>query len=51
MAECLTDKRIPIDCINQIVVKDETVKTLVEEKLHNMNATFNPPYINIQNWF
>lgn len=51
MAECLTDKRVPINCINQIVVKDETVKTLVEEKLRNQNAAFPPPYINIQNWF
>jgi hypothetical protein len=49
MAECLTEKPIPVNCIQQIGVKDEQTKYIVEEMLQDVDGTL--PYINIQPWF
>ena len=50
MAECLTDKIIPIKAFTCIFVANEEAKNIVIEKMRRIN--FPPPYINInQTWF
>ncbi|MBP1736138.1 MAG: hypothetical protein H6Q60_19 [Oscillospiraceae bacterium] len=51
MAECLTDKTIPVAHFHSIVVKDQKMKQHVEYLLNEGNANNPPPYVNIQNWF
>lgn len=51
MAECLTDLRVTIDCIQCIYVKNEETKVLVEEKLDEKGIYVQPPFVNVQKWF
>jgi len=48
MAECLTEKVVPIDCFNSIAVKDEEIQQFVQEKISTVEGDV--PYINIQPW-
>lgn len=48
MAECLTEKVIPISCFHSIAVKDEPIKQIVEQKLQKISGE--KPYVNIQPW-
>lgn len=48
MAECLTDKIIPVKFFNSIAVKNERIKQIVEQKLQRLEAR--KPYVNIQPW-
>lgn len=50
MAECLTDKRIQVKCLQSICVKDEESKEIVENKLKAYGITKSPPYVNIMPW-
>lgn len=50
MAECLTDKVIPIEAFTCIYVADEEAKDIVIEKMSGVD--FPPPYINVMSiWF
>lgn len=51
MAECLSQRRVPMSCINQIIVRDDRTKRIVEEKFQTLGIPFSPPYINVQNLF
>lgn len=51
MAECLTEKIVPVKCFNSICVKDERVKGIVEKMFKDRQLEFNPPYVNVQVWF
>lgn len=52
MAECLTEKSIPIELFQGIYVQSEEVKGKVSDILHRNNKDFPPPYINVQKcWF
>lgn len=48
MAECLTDKIVPVDCFQSIAVRNQDVKEIVEEKLQGVSGL--KPYVNIQPW-
>ena len=51
MAECLTDKKIPINCFACLYVASEDVKKEVEKMLRSHKIS-NPPYVNVQSvWF
>lgn len=52
MAECLTEKRIPIGLFKCIYVPSEDVKNKVIELLQRNNVNFPPPHINPMDvWF
>jgi hypothetical protein len=49
MAECLTDKTIPINAFQQIGVKNEIIRKAVLEMLKDV---IDPPFVNIcEYWF
>jgi hypothetical protein len=48
MAECLTEKVVPLKCFHSIAVKNEEIRQLVQEKISIVEG--NVPYINIQPW-
>lgn len=48
MAECLTDKLIPISCFHSIAVRNETVKKIVTNKISFVRG--DKPYVDIQPW-
>lgn len=48
MAECLTERVIPIDCFHSIAVRNDEIKELVEEKLKLVETAI--PFVNIQPW-
>lgn len=48
MAECLTDKIIPVGCFQSIAVKNQNVKEIVESKLKYIEGA--RPYVDIQPW-
>ena len=48
MAECLTEKVVPIGCFHSIAVKNEEIRQLVQEKISNVKGDV--PYIDIQPW-
>jgi hypothetical protein len=51
MAECLTDKIIPVQCFQSINVRNEEIKKQVEDMLEKYNIDEKPPYVNINKWF
>lgn len=52
MAECLTDKIVPIDCIESIYVPSEEVKKYVLCMLQNYGINTPKPYVNVMEvWF
>lgn len=52
MAECLTEKVIPINAFTCMYVASEQVKERVIEILNNNDIDFPPPYINVMDiWF
>jgi hypothetical protein len=52
MAECLTEKSIPIEAFQCIYVKSEEVKKYILKIFENYKIQKNPPYINVMpNWF
>lgn len=52
MAECLTEKNIPIDCFKCIYVPSENVKEKTLCILNENGVDFPPPYINVMSvWF
>jgi len=52
MAECLTDKRIPVERLTCIYVASQAVKDKVIEILERNDTKFPPPYVNIMDvWF
>lgn len=48
MAECLTEKVVPVKFFHSIVVRDESIKRIVEQKLQIVHGA--RPYVNIQPW-
>ena len=48
MAECLTEKVVPVNYFHSIAVRDESIKRIVEQKLQIVHGT--RPYVNIQPW-
>ena len=48
MAECLTEKVVPVNYFHSIAVRDESIKRIVEQKLQIVYGT--RPYVNIQPW-
>lgn len=52
MAECLTDKIIPVDSFACLYVASNEIKNEVESKLRTYNIMCPPPYVNVQSvWF
>lgn len=51
MAECLTEKTIPIEHFTCIYVQSEEVKEKVLDILNENSKDFPPPYINVQKYF
>lgn len=51
IAECLTEKRVPVNLFKSIAVKNAETKQKVEDMLRANNINGNPPYVNIQRWF
>ncbi len=49
MAECLSDKPIPLNCFQSIAVEDDAKKRIIEGKLQKCKGRI--PYVNIQPWF
>lgn len=48
MAECLTEKIVPLSCFHSIAVRSEEVKQIVEDKIAQTDG--DKPYVNIQPW-
>lgn len=48
MAECLTDKIVPVSYFKSIAVRTHEVKEIVESKLRRVKGQ--PPYVNIRPW-
>lgn len=48
MAECLTDKKIPVSCFQSIAVRNQRVKEIVVSKLQKVKGE--KPYVDIQPW-
>lgn len=48
MAECLTDKVVPVNCFQSIAVRTQDVKVIVEQKLQGLIGS--TPYVDIQPW-
>ncbi len=48
MAECLTNKVIPVNCFQSIAVKDESIQEIVEAKLRKYDGKI--PHVNIRPW-
>ncbi len=49
LAECLCDKRIPLECFQSIAVKDEETKMYIQEKVNKPNIKI---HIDVRkNWF
>lgn len=52
MAECLSDKVIPVRVFNSIYVSSTSVKIYVESVLHKYGVSFPPPFVNVMpQWF
>lgn len=52
MAECLSDRVIPIRAFKCFYVSSESVKIYVESVLHKCGVNFPPPFVNIMpQWF
>lgn len=50
MAECLTERMVPVECFKCICVKDDKTKKLVERKLRDYDITEKPPYVDVMPW-
>lgn len=48
MAECLTEKIVPLNCFHSIAVRNKEAKRLVEEKIARVDG--HKLYVNIQPW-
>lgn len=48
MAECLTDKKIPINCFHEIAVENNQIKETVETMLRDITGS--KPYVNVRPW-
>ena len=48
MAECLTDKIVPLSCFQSIAVRNNEVKSLIESKLTDVVG--NKPFVDIRPW-
>lgn len=48
MAECLTEKIVPLNCFHSIAVKDNRILQFIKEKFSAVNG--NKPFIDIQPW-
>lgn len=52
MAECLSDRVIPVRAFKCFYVSSELVKIYVESVLHKCGVNFPPPFVNIMpQWF
>lgn len=51
MAECLTNLVIPVNCFHSIAVRNNKIKSFVEQKLIEFDIKTPPPYINVMPWF
>lgn len=52
MAECLSDRVIPVRAFKCFYVSSESVKIYVESVLHKCGVNFPPPFVNIMpQWF
>lgn len=52
MAECLSDRVIPVEYFKSFYVPSKTVKREVEEILHKCGVEFPPPFVNVMpQWF
>lgn len=48
MAECLTEKVVPINCFHSIAVKNEEIRQFVQKKISTCKGSV--PYVDIQPW-
>jgi hypothetical protein len=48
MAECLTNKIVPVNCFQSIAVRNDDVKSYVEQKLTAVIG--NSPYVDVRPW-
>lgn len=49
MAECLTDKMIPVECFNSIAVRNNDIENVVIEKISRLSG--NKPHVDVRPWF
>ena len=48
MAECLTEKLVPLECFHSIAVRNNSIKQIVIEKISHVYV--NKPFVNVQPW-